>query len=157
MTAAEKRFGKFHVTGLRDPLAPDPAEWLKETKLFASQIMSRWEPYNSLQPRFVLIRATQLLQPPASVSLELLQGVLIARGSAPHRWISDARRLVKAVPGISRFEESFLADLDLKKLEAEMEEAQTMVLRFMHRTAALLPGESASLGRLSARFLSCWS
>ena len=50
------------VAGLRDPLARDPLEVLRETGIGADGVQSRWEPYHSLAPRFVSARRMRAAQ-----------------------------------------------------------------------------------------------
>ena len=100
---AEKRGGQFHLSGLRDPLAADPAELLRQTPLAAQQISSHWQAYQDLSPAIVLARARQLLQAPADVSLKLEQGWLIAEGPGVRAWLgsSEAERMARFVPGVT--------------------------------------------------------
>ena len=51
LTRAEKRGSRFYVSGLRDPLAADPAS-LMPADLPSNQIEFHWEEYDSLLPRF---------------------------------------------------------------------------------------------------------
>jgi OOP family OmpA-OmpF porin len=98
-----RRAGKFFVTGLRDPLARDPVELVRDTQLAADAIDSRWEPYQALRPEFVTARAADLLRPPDGVTLAYRDGVLTASGTAPERWIADGERLAPAIAGVRRF------------------------------------------------------
>lgn len=52
MTGYEKRAGIHYVSGLRDPLAADPAALLASENLPASGAAFRFEQYHSLDPRF---------------------------------------------------------------------------------------------------------
>ncbi len=103
VVSQEKRGGKYHITGLRDPLAADPLEILKTTKLEAQDVISRWESYQSTYPDFVLQRASDLLRPPQGVSLKFADGVLQANGNAPLVWTDEAQRLAKLIAGVSEF------------------------------------------------------
>ena len=58
--------GKYLLTGLRDPLAPDPALLLPSHNLGPDAVESRWELYQALHPSIVIARARQLLAPPAA-------------------------------------------------------------------------------------------
>lgn len=100
---AEKRGGQFHLSGLRDPLAADPAELLRQTPFAAQQISSHWQPYQDLSPAIVLARARQLLRVPADVTLKLEQGWLVAEGPGVRAWLdrSDAERMARFVPGVA--------------------------------------------------------
>ncbi len=73
--------GTYMISGLRDPLAQDPQTLLTNSGLDPAQIISNWEPYQSLQPSFVLKRAQALLQPPPGVTLSLKDGILYTQGS----------------------------------------------------------------------------
>lgn len=56
VTAAEKRGGGYYLSGLRDPLARDPASVLASTQVPIERISAHWEPYHSLAPQFVAQR-----------------------------------------------------------------------------------------------------
>jgi OOP family OmpA-OmpF porin len=56
VTSAEKHDGNYHLEGLRDPLAVDPATLLEGSGLNPSQVQFHWEPYHSLQPAFETAR-----------------------------------------------------------------------------------------------------
>lgn len=56
VTAAGERTGGYYVSGLRDPLSTDPAALLAGTGVDRGKVSFRWEPYLSLQPRFVAMR-----------------------------------------------------------------------------------------------------
>ena len=55
LTHSEKRGSKFYISGLRDPLAADPASLLP-AGLASNQVEFRWEEYDSLVPRFAAQR-----------------------------------------------------------------------------------------------------
>lgn len=61
LTHAEKRRSKFYISGLRDPLAADPA-LLLPANLSADKIEFSWEPYYSLAPRFAARRELAALK-----------------------------------------------------------------------------------------------
>lgn len=56
ITASGKRAGQYFISGLRDPLAADPAPLLEQAGLARSGIAFQWEPYQSEWPRFVAER-----------------------------------------------------------------------------------------------------
>jgi len=110
VTATEKRSGKYYVFGLRDPLAAEPKEMLKQENLDPEEVVFQWEPYRAHHPEFILPRARKLLQPPETVTLELKEGVLQAEGYAPPQWAVEARKLAMAIPGVFQFNEEKLKD-----------------------------------------------
>ena len=42
----------YSIAGLRDPLAADPRSLLEQSSIPANKVLQRWEPYQSLDPRF---------------------------------------------------------------------------------------------------------
>jgi OOP family OmpA-OmpF porin len=119
VVSAEKRGGKYHITGLRDPLAADPTALLPASKLDPQDVVARWEPYQASDPNLVLARMTRLLDPPSSVSLSVEDGALVVRGSASHEWITTARKVTQMIPSVTRFADENLVDLDLARNEVE--------------------------------------
>jgi len=103
VVAADRRGGRFFVSGLRDPLSRDPGQLLTASAgLFPAAIESRWEPYQALHPDFVVARATLLLRPPAGVSLRFDDGVLTATGTPSEQWVTDTERIAPAIAGVRR-------------------------------------------------------
>ena len=131
ITDAEKRGGKYYVTGLRDPLAADPNQILQKTEINPKAVISRWEPYLSLEPEIITARAKKVLQPPKTVSLSVDQnGILDVSGSATRRWILEMRRLAQTIPGVIKLQEKNLVQTDLKKLEASQKKIERQTILF---------------------------
>lgn len=149
VSAAEKRDGRYFVYGLRDPLGADPREILSKTQLDAGKVTQHWEPYLSLNHELVFRRTSHLLNPPKTVSLHLDGEVLDARGSAPHQWIMDTRKLVRAIPGISQFKDEELVDADLVEFNATRESLEKCVLLFVLNSTALVPGQNDQLDKVA--------
>ena len=143
--------GKYVVTGLRDPLAPDPALLLPSHKLGPDSVESRWELYQALHPSIVIARARQLLAPPGGVSLEFKDGVLLATGSAPVEWIETAVQVAPFVPGVARFEARPVIDSALAALAASIEGAMPM---FVKGSTAFTAGSEAIVGDQVTRLAS---
>ena len=122
LLASGKRDGAYFVTGLRDPLARDPADFVAAANLGPESIRSRWEPYQALHPPFVTERATLLLRPPQGVSLTFDAGVLTAVGVAPQQWIDDTQRLAPAIAGVRQFK--FEGESAESRLVTEIERAR---------------------------------
>ncbi len=157
VTGSERHGGKLHVTGLRDPLAGDPASALAPARLRAGDVVTAWRPYQGLDPELVAARAKHVLEPPATAVLAVRDGVLVATGAAPRRWIADARRQWRAIPGVARFEETGLLDTDARDLEAARKTIEARLFLFSPGSAELseseaakLPGAAADLKRLPA-------
>lgn len=118
ITNVSQHDGNYYVTGLRDPLARNPDSISGGTGIDPEKIIFRWEPYQALYPGFVVNRAKKILDPPETVVLKINNGILEARGTASTKWLIDARRLVKAIPGVIRFDETQFKDSTLEELRA---------------------------------------
>lgn len=153
VVAADKRYGKFFISGLHDPMAADPRELMKAAKLSPTKVISRWEFYVSDAPEFIEARAKELLQPPAGVSLKVDQsGILSATGAAPHDWVVETRRLVKLIPSITQFRDDNLTNIELKEFESAKAQVEKQVVQFVWGTQ-LAPGQNKTLQKLVEQIL----
>jgi outer membrane protein OmpA-like peptidoglycan-associated protein len=133
----ERRGGRFFVSGLRDPLAQDPARLVSLSRLSPSSVEARWEPFESLAPKFVVARARNLLRPPPGVTLAFRDGVLTASGPAPALWIVESERLAPALPGVRRFDyQGTSPEMQLK------ERLEAMSILFIRNESRLVPGQA---------------
>ena len=98
VTGAERRDGKWLVSGLRDPLATPPDALLERVGLDPSRVTGRWEPYQALHPAIMLKRLKASLDPPPTVSLSQDAGGIRATGSASQRWLDRARAFTLNLP-----------------------------------------------------------
>lgn len=146
VTTAEQRQGKYFISGLRDPLATDPIKLMQQANLHPDAVTSHWEPYLSLDSEFIAKRAKQLLKPPQTVSLKVDEnGILHATGFAPQQWIVETRQLVRAIPGITKFQEDNLIAAELGQLEPSKKQIEKQVLLFAEGTTQLIPGQDKTL------------
>lgn len=97
--------GRFTISGLRDPLARDPAEILRASNVSPEDVIARWEPHQAADPTLAAARAAQVLRPPAGVTLEVHDGVLMVRGAPPVAWLAEAGRLAPLIAGVTRLDE----------------------------------------------------
>lgn len=149
VVSAEKRGGKYHVTGLRDPLAIDPAALLSVSKIDPNDVVSRWESYHGSHPDFVLARANRLLEPPDTVSLSVEDGALVAKGYADHEWIKAARKIAQMMPGVARFADEDLIDLNQARTEMESvrKSLEQRSIQFAIGSAEITTDQHAELNR----------
>lgn len=98
VTGAERRDGKWLVSGLRDPLAVPPEALLEPARLDPSRVAGRWEPYQALHPAIILKRLKATLDPPSTVSLSQDAGGIRATGNASQRWLDKARAFALTLP-----------------------------------------------------------
>ena len=123
---------------------------MRQAQLDPSDVVSRWEPYQALHPPFILYRANALLSPPDTVQLSLDNGVLHARGAAPHGWIMEAARLARLIPGVAEFRHEQLVDTTLAELAVLQEQIEQEALLFRKNSTQLAPGQEEAFQRLSA-------
>lgn len=150
ITNAERQWWTYSVAGLRDPMAADPQALLREARLDPDDVESRWEPYHSLAPQFILHRAEALLNPPSTVSFRVEGNTLYASGSASHKWITETRRLVRVMPGLDKLDESNLIDTNLSAAQAVKTRIESRVIRFVLDTTELAAGQVDELMAISA-------
>jgi OOP family OmpA-OmpF porin len=141
VTDAEKRGWKYHIGGLRDPLASDPQVILGESGVDPGAVVSKWEPFTALSPEMVLARAKKLLAPPATVNMKVEENALVVEGFASHQWVLQARQAVRWLPGLGQLREDNL--LDLERIEDPL-------LMFLLDRAELVPGQEDKFSRLTA-------
>jgi OOP family OmpA-OmpF porin len=134
--AAEKQRGGYQVSGLLDPLAPDPLTVPAVARLCTDMtIHSQWQTYYALHPTFVAARARQMLAPPDTVTLRLENhGILQATGEAPYAWTLETRRLVRLIPGVTQLDIAHLTIPDhpetvLARARATLAPPDTVALR----------------------------
>ena len=157
VASSERHGGKLFVNGLRDPLSRDPAAMLAPASLGPEDVVATWRPYHALDPEIVLARARHVLEPPATATLGLRAGVLVAKGAAPHEWIAGAKKQSRVISGITRFEDQELIDADLSDLDTVRKSIEGRRFFFSPGSAELsasetakLDGAAADLARLAA-------
>ncbi len=145
VTGTEKYNGKLKVLGLRDPLSRAPTKILTTAKLPVDLFVFDFKPYISLQPRFVIKRATAILKPPPGVVLTFENGVLRASGEVPEGWIKASRKLAHAIPGVIRFDTGGLN----QGYFSAVEELERINVYFAPGSPRIVPGQAAILDRLA--------
>ena len=136
-----RREGKRFVSGLRDPLARDPNLVMQDFQVNPNDVISHWEPFQSLTPEFALSRARSLLSPPATVKLSVKDGALEAEGFATHEWVTETRRAARFLPGVAGIHDAKL--LDLSRI-------QDPLLMFQLDRSDLVPGQDEKFNLLVA-------
>jgi OOP family OmpA-OmpF porin len=151
VTESAERDGKFIVSGLRDPLAVDPLAILRQTEVDAARVTSRWQPYQSLEPEFVLKRLQASLSPPPSVALSIVGNRIVATGSATPLWIARARQAARLMPaGGPQFDYSQVQDIAEGLLGDLRRAIQSFEIRFDTNESLPAAGQEAVLDRLAA-------
>jgi OOP family OmpA-OmpF porin len=109
--------------GLRDPFAAPAENVLAKNGISQRDVLLRLQPFISLDPSLLILRARTAIDAPASVSVSLDRGVLWLGGAGSHEWIISARnsRQKLALAGIDEIRTDRVEDRDLEALRAEIE------------------------------------
>jgi OOP family OmpA-OmpF porin len=137
--------GRYVVSGLRDPLARDPASLLAASALDPADVDARWEPYYAASPGIALIRARQTLQPPEGTTLALEGGILSVSGTPTLEWLADARRLAPLVPGVAGVDATLAVDAAIRRV---VDRIGTLSPLFVKGQVVLADGQDAILRAL---------
>ncbi len=150
ITELGRRDGRFLVAGLRDPLAVDPQLLLHQAGIDPGRVVSHWEPYQGLDPQFVLKRLQASLDPPPTVTLTLEGDHIVAQGSAPSTWIERARTasrmLAAGGPGLDLSRVSDGYEGEIGKLR---EAIRSHEIHFNFNESLPSPGQDAVLDQLA--------
>ena len=109
---------------------------------------ARWEPYQALHASLILLRAGQVLEPPAGVTLDLRDGVLVAEGRATFRWIDRAQALARSIAGVRGFNAEKLVDEDQAQITAIQSQVEGQIFRFLVGAPDLWPGQGNRIDAL---------
>lgn len=151
ITEAGRRDGKFVVAGLRDPLAVDPQLLLRQAGIDPTNVISHWEPYQGLDPEFVLKRLQASLDPPPSVTLAIEGDHIVAQGSAPSTWIERARNAGRMLPaGGPNLDLSRVSDVFEGEIGKLSKAIQSHEIHFNFNDSLPAPGQEAILDQLAS-------
>ncbi len=145
VTSAEKRGGKYYLTGMVDPMAEDPSSFLEKANIEPDDVVGAWESYYSFTPEFVLPRATDLLGAPETLKFKFEDGVLSARGVAKDRWLVRAESIARLIPGVMSYDFSEVVNSDRELFEMTKNEIEDMRVRFIVGTTTIVPGQNKLL------------
>ncbi len=150
---AELRSGKWQISGLRDPLAVDPATLLSQSHLNSKRVAFHWESYQALNPAIVLRRLAASLNPPPSVSLSLKGDTVEVTGSVPEYWVERARTLVAALPaGSPKVDLSTLRDVQDPEFIHLRDAIQGHIIAFDSNADRPARGQDATLDAVADEF-----
>jgi outer membrane protein OmpA-like peptidoglycan-associated protein len=150
ITRSEARDGKFLLSGLRDPLAVDPLKLLGEAGIDPARVTAHFEPYQGLDPQFVLKRLQTSLNPPPGVTLAVDGDRIVARGSASSPWIARARAAGRLLPeGAPVFDLSAMRDISEGALGKLRDAIQARSIRFDSGVSLPTAGQDTILDQLA--------
>jgi outer membrane protein OmpA-like peptidoglycan-associated protein len=149
VTAAARHGRRFVISGLRDPLAPDPQVLLRTAGLDSHQAEFHWASYYALDDPILERRVASMLKPPAGVQLSVADGVLHAQGVAPDDWFANFPSRASMIPGIRDVDALHLISASEAEYQRLGRVIRSTVLTFPVGGADLVPDQAASLKLLA--------
>ncbi len=122
--------GKRFITGLRDPLAVNPASLLPVYEFDSNEIVAIWKYYYALDSGFVLQRLIRELDPPDSVRISYRNGILYIQGAAHPKWVEYAKLKSSTSWGIQQVNTGNLNANTNRRMEDLIAMIETHVFHF---------------------------
>ena len=146
VTAEHRGWRSYSLSGLRDPLALDPAKLMPEFNLDPTKLEAHWKAYQA--PELAEARAKNLLAPPPGVALTVRDGILSATGTASQQWISESKKLAPFIPGISQFQWN-----NAEAVAGLQKEIESLSVRYEVNESKLMPGQEEVIEALMQRLI----
>lgn len=139
---AERSWGTWTIRGMRDPDAALPNAVLAVAGADTISVRHTWEPFLSLQPAVVVVRATRTLGRPAGVQFTLRGDTLIAGGRAPLLWVAAAQSARTLPAGVSALD---LASVDVAiPADLQLLADSLQASRVLFEAGSVAPGAAGS-------------
>ena len=148
----ERSGGKWHIIGMRDPLAVNPSLLMASRGIDTNDVVAHWEPYVSTEPALLLARARHVLAPPAGVTLSMRSDTLVATGRAPELWIVRADGLAPALAGVGAVDLSHVTLGLPPTMEPIAAEIETLRALFATGSDALDQSTLTTLSTIAGKF-----
>jgi len=159
VTESGRRIGSWYVSGLRDPLAADPAELLAQIPLRDKPIDESWARYQALEPPIVARRAAAFLEAPSTVSFIVDDTDLYISGIATPRWKERARTRIPLFVGIDTYRDGGLdtgENAFRSFFSARVDSIESKSLRFYSGTSNLVTGQDAEIDAITSELLALY-
>jgi OOP family OmpA-OmpF porin len=114
--------------------------WIAESRRLAKAL-----PWIDAHDESGLVDIDQRLQPPPGARLELSGHILYAFGSAPSRWIAEARAAAPAIPGIAAYRDGELVAVEPRELDQIKRKIESAVFFFEPGSRDPAPGQEPVL------------
>ena len=147
ITSFGREHGRFVIRGLRDPLAPDPVQFVNAANLNPSQAEFHWGAYYALDNALVQQRAIAVLSPPAGVALTVKDGILHLDGHPSSKWVSELSSRALLIPGIRAVDFGRFTPEQIAFDEAR-NRVQSEIIKFPLASATLSSAEVAHVRSL---------
>ena len=142
--------GEYFISGLKDPLVSAPEEARESFPFQASNIETRWIPFDSQEPALVLKRVETLLRPPETVHFSFSDNCLTLSGSAAHDWISFFKRKAETIAGVKSTNTERLIDEDVEALYNAAGRLSAITIAFPKESPMPSGGQEEILNQVGA-------
>jgi outer membrane protein OmpA-like peptidoglycan-associated protein len=151
ITQSEAHGDKFLLSGLRDPLAVDPLTLLDGAGIDPARVVAHFDPYQALDPQFVLERLQASLNPPPGVTMSIDGDRIVARGEASSPWIARARAAGRLLPaGAPVFDLAGIRDISEGSLRKLRDTIQAHSILFDNNVSLPKAGQDTVLDQIAA-------
>ena len=121
----------WQVIALKDPLARDPLDVLRENNVDSTAFSIKTVPFVSYDASIVVRRVQTDIAVPDTAAMNIdASGTLSFRGTAPLSWIVQARDLARAIPGVKRVDTSGIHDPKMRRLSELVSLIEESVIEF---------------------------
>jgi hypothetical protein len=135
--ARDPLFGKMNISGMRDPLSPNPATLLKKNGIKPEAVRFLWRPYLSADAPLVLLRARRILKPPATIQMDFKDGVLQVSGSADTSWLKTLYERYPMAYGVEKLNVSASLEKKNKTVTTNILAIEKHVFHFKYNVFSL--------------------
>ncbi|MEM7312656.1 MAG: hypothetical protein AAF497_05840, partial [Planctomycetota bacterium] len=153
ITIINSRIGEngYEISGLRDPLAEDPADLLDNHNLSPAKVRSSWQFYNSLQIDFLRKRILKAINAPEQVSVSENNNTISLSGAASEEWIRRAQEITQSVgQGMVELELSQLENIDAVTLDAKARQLEQLFLIHDAGKSTITDGQQETIDKAIA-------
>ncbi len=148
ITSLGREHGKFVIRGLRDPLAAEPAEFVKLAGLNPTKAEFHLRAFYALDDAMVQQRAVRVLAPPTGTTLTVKEGVLFMSGQPPVAWLKEMTSRAMMVPGIRSLDLSGPFSAERLAFNQSRDKIQGTLIKFPLASAVLSLKARAELASL---------
>ena len=121
----------WEVLALKDPLARDPLDVLRENNVATTDFWIKLVPFVSYDASIVVRRAQTDIPLPDTVTMDIdAEGTLYLRGTAPLSWLVQARDMARTIPGVKRVDTSGIHDPKMSRLSDLVRLIEETVIEF---------------------------
>ncbi len=130
INVSENRTPPWDAVVLKDALAVDPTVFLQERNFSADLFNFKVIPFISYDPSIVAERVESEIKLPDTVTMRFDKGTLYLKGTAPMRWIVEARERARSLPGVESIDIRELSDPNMAQVTAWIKEVESAAIEF---------------------------